>query len=92
MKQCRIKYIKLGLYKLEKKKYFDVRTTTEFFYLFSLNDYLLDGIWPGVGMLGDVGVEVDQDEVEVVGQPAHREKDDNQGKHPYYLRNNKYSE
>jgi hypothetical protein len=38
-------------------------------------------------MLGDVRVEIDQDEVEMVGQPAHREKDDNQGKHPDYLRN-----
>jgi hypothetical protein len=42
-------------------------------------------------MLGDVGVEVDQDEVEVVGQPAHREKDDNQGKHLDYLRNYQFS-
>jgi hypothetical protein len=42
-------------------------------------------------MLGDVRVEVDQDEVEVVGQPAHREEDDNQGKHPDYLRNYQFS-
>ncbi len=60
--------------------------------MLSPNDYLLDDIWPGVGMLGDVRIEVDQDEVEVVGQPADREEDDNQGKHPDYLRNYQFCE
>jgi hypothetical protein len=36
-------------------------------------------------VFSDLGVEVDENEVEMVGQPAHREEDDYHSKHANYL-------
>ena len=43
---------------------------------------------PGVEMFSYLWVEIDKNKVEVVGQPAHREEDDNQGEHSDYLKQN----
>jgi len=51
-------------------------------YIRKLPLFFYSEILPGVVMLGDVWVEVDKDEVEMVREPAHREEHNNQGKHP----------
>jgi hypothetical protein len=52
---------------------------------------LSNNIWPDVAKLGNLGVVVDQDEVEVVGQPTYREEYHYQGKHPNDLGKNHFS-